>query len=38
MILLVSGRGFPAADLFCGLSGYSAEGPGLAAWAAVRVR
>ncbi len=38
MILMVSGRGFPAADLFRGLSGYPAEGPELAAWAAVRAR
>jgi hypothetical protein len=31
MILMVSGHGFPAADLFCGLSGSSAgEGAGLA--------
>jgi hypothetical protein len=38
MILMIFGRGFPATCLFCGLSGYSAEGPGLAAWAAVQVR
>jgi hypothetical protein len=31
IILVVSGRDFPAAGLFCGLSGCSAEGPGLAA-------